>query len=57
MKPMTVEQERAMTKYKINHDELNEHNLKIWRQLYTDTQFAISMLRDHFRKGKHNADT
>jgi hypothetical protein len=46
MKPMTVEQEQAMAKYKIDHGFRNECNLKTWRKLWTTHQELIGALSD-----------
>jgi len=53
---MTVEQEAIYTRYKIDHDEINKHNLKAWQKLYAIQQLAISMLKDHFTKGRYKPD-
>ncbi len=58
MKPMTIQQGAIYHKYRINHDARNEHNLKVWRQLYAETELAIAILKDHFSRGaRPDADT
>ncbi len=54
---MTEEQETIYMKYRINHDEINKQSLKVWRQLYTETQLAIAMLREHFTGEKSDGGT
>ena len=57
MKPMTVEQGAIYAKYRINHDAINEHNLKAWRTMYTHVQSVLDTLKENLRGARPDATT
>jgi len=57
MKPMTVEQENAFRKYRIDHDHINKHNLEAWRTMYTHVQSVLATLRESLRGATSDGPT
>ena len=57
MKPMTRKQQAIYSKYRIEHDAINEHNLKAWRTMYTHVQSVLATLKENLRGARPDADT
>jgi hypothetical protein len=52
MKPMTIEQEAAYTKYKIDHTEINRKQLHDWKVNWEVNCLAMKIIGD-----RYNANT
>ena len=46
MKPITTEQAGILTKYRINHDEINRHNRAVWQRLWNTQQSLVAELKE-----------